>query len=129
MTDVKYTVYVFKDIDTFETFLDVASMLVKFKFEKIEDGKYVLEGSSDVIETLVKNFGNGTQAVTNAIGERSSAVVKMKDIANININNAGWSDVVLLVSHLNKINQPEWVLMYLVGYDEKCDDICVKYDI
>ena len=129
MTDVKYTVYVFKDIDRFETFLDVASMLVKFKFEKIEDGKYVLEGSSDVIETLVKNFGNGTQAVTNAIGKRSSAVVKMKDIANININNAGWSDVVLLVSHLNKINQPEWVLMYLVGYDEKCDDICVKYNI
>ena len=129
MTDVKYTVYVFKDIDTFETFLDVASMLVKFKFEKIEDGKYVLEGSSDVIESLVKKFANGTQAVTNAIGERSSAVVKMKDIANININNAGWSDVVLLVSHLNKINQLEWVLMYLVGYDEKCDDICVKYDI
>ena len=129
MADAKYTVYVFKDIDTFETFLDVASMLVKFKFEKIEDGKYVIEGSSDVIESLVKKFGNGTQAVTNAIGERSSAVVKMKDIANININNAGWSDVVLLVSHLNKINQPEWVLMYLVGYDEKCDDICVKYDI
>lgn len=129
MVDAKYTVYVFEQIDRFETFLDVASMLVKFKFEKIEDGKYVLEGSSDVIETLVKNFGNGTLAVTNAIGERSSAVVKMKDIANININNAGWSDVVLLVSHLNKINQPEWVLMYLVGYDEKCDDICVKYDI
>lgn len=129
MTDVKYTVYVFKDIDRFETFLDVASMLVKFKFEKIEDGKYVLEGSSDVIETLVKNFGNGTLAVTNAIGECSSAVVKMKDMAIININNAGWNDVVLLVSHLNKINQPEWVLMYLVGYDEKCDDICVKYDI
>ena len=129
MTDVKYTVYVFKDIDRFETFLDVASMLVKFKFEKIEDGKYVLEGSSDVIETLVKNFGNGTLAVTNAIGERSSAVVKMKDMAIININNAGWNDVVLLVSHLNKINQPEWVLMYLVGYDEKCDDICVKYNI
>ena len=120
MADAKYTVYVFKDIDTFETFLDVASMLVKFKFEKIEDGKYVIEGSSDVIESLVKKFGNGTQAVTNAIGERSSAVVKMKDIANININNAGY---------LNKINQPEWVLMYLVGYDEKCDDICVKYDI
>lgn len=129
MTDVKYTVYVFKDIDRFETFLDVASMLVKFKFEKIEDGKYVLEGPSDTIESLVKKFGKGTLAVTNAIGERSSAVVKMKDIANININNAGWSDVVLLVSHLNKINQPEWVLMYLVGYDEKCDDICVKYDI
>ena len=129
MTDKKYTVYVDKDINIFETFLDVASMLVKFKFEKIEDGKYVLEGSSDVIETLVKNFGNGTLAVTNAIGERSSAVVKMKDMAIININNAGWNDVVLLVSHLNKINQPEWVLMYLVGYDEKCDDICVKYNI
>lgn len=129
MTDVKYTVYVFKDIDTFETFLDMVSMVVKFKSEKMEDGKYVLEGSSDTIESLVKNFGKGTLAVTNAIGERSSAVVKMKDMATININNAGWSDVVLLVSHLNKINQPEWVLMYLVGYDEKCDDICVKYDI
>ena len=129
MTDVKYTVYVFKDIDTFETFLDMVSMVVKFKSEKMEDGKYVLEGPSDTIESLVKNFGKGTLAVTNAIGERSSAVVKMKDIANININNAGWSDVVLLVRHLNKINQPEWVLMYLVGYDEKCDDICVKYDI
>lgn len=129
MTDVKYTVYVFKDIDTFETFLDMVSMVVKFKSEKMEDGKYVLEGPSDTIESLVKNFGKGTLAVTNAIGERSSAVVKMKDMATININNAGWSDVVLLVSHLNKINQPEWVLMYLVEYDEKCDDICVKYDI
>lgn len=129
MTDTKYTVYVFKDISIFETFLDMVSMVVKFKSKKMEDGKYVLEGPSDTIESLVKNFGKGTLAVTNAIGERSSAVVKMKDIADININNAGWSDVVLLVSHLNKINQPEWVLMYLVGYDEKCDDICVKYDI
>lgn len=129
MTDTKYTVYVFKDISIFETFLDMVSMVVKFKSEKMEDGKYVLEGPSDTIESLVKNFGKGTLAVTNAIGERSSAVVKMKDIANININNAEWSDVVLLVSHLNKINQPEWVLMYLVGYNEKCDDIYVKYDI
>ena len=129
MTDTKYTVYVFKDIDIFETFLDMVSMVVKFKSEKMEDGKYILEGPSDTIETLVKNFGNGTLAVTNTIGECSSAVVKMKDMATININNAGWNDVVLLVSHLNKINQPEWVLMYLVGYDEKCDDIYVRYDI
>lgn len=129
MTDAKYTVYVDKEISRFETIFDVASMLVKIKFEKIEEGKYVLEGASDVIETLVKNFGNGALAVTNTIGECSSAVVKMKDMANININNAVWNDVILLVSHLSKINQPEWVLMYLVGYDEKCDDIYVKYDI
>lgn len=129
MTDAKYTIYVFEQIENFETILDAASVLVKLKFEKIEDGKYVLEGSSNIIEPLVKNIGNGILAVTNAIGECSSAVVKMKDMANININNAGWNDVVLLVSHLNKINRPDWVLMYLVGYDEKCDDIYVRYDI
>lgn len=116
----KYTVYVNKEINRFEAILDAASIFVKIKSEKIEDGKYILEGSLDVIETLVKNFANGTMAITSSDREYSSAIVKMDNVTiNINENeDAEKDDVVSIVNHLNKIGEPEWVLIRLYNEEE-----------
>ena len=119
MTDAKYTIYVFEQIEKFETILDYAEV----KSEKIDDGKYVLEGSSDVIESLVKKFANGTMAITSDIEGGSCAIVKINSYATVSINDVARDKVISFVNRLIKVRTPEWALIYLIGYDEKCDDI------
>ena len=72
MADTRYTVYVFEQIERFETFLETYA---EVKSEKIEDGKYILEGSSDIIESLLKKFTNGTVAITGDIEGNSCAII------------------------------------------------------
>lgn len=119
MANTKYTVYVFEQIERFETIIEYAEV----KSKKIEDGKYVLEGSSDTIESLVKKFANGVIAITSDIEGNSCAIVKINSYATISVNDATRDEVILFVSRLIKARVPEWALLYLMGYDEKCDDI------
>lgn len=126
MADAKYTVYAFKEIDRVETFLDALSMYTDVKSKKIEDGKYVLEGSSDIIESLVRRLANGIMAVTSNVGECSSAIVEMSNMATVAITNATWNNVMIIINQLNGISKPEWILLYLNGYSEECDDIHIE---
>lgn len=115
----KYVVYVNKEIGRFEAILDVASIFVKIKSKKIQDGKYVLEGSLDVVETLIHNFANGIMAITKIDAEHSSANMKMSG-AKITISEGERDQIESIVNRLIS-NSPEWVVMYLAGcdYDEE----------
>lgn len=125
----KYTVIVPDDqISRFEAVLDAGSIFVFLKYEKVKNGEYVLEAAETTIESLVKKFDGGLVGITNVSGQ-SSAVIKLDDGSIISINKLSNAKVMQFIEHLKKIYKPIWVLMYLVGYDEKCDDICVKYDI
>jgi hypothetical protein len=120
MAKVRYMVHVFKDVEKFEGILDASSIFVdKFAYKKIEDGKYLIYcdlTTVDKIEKLVKRFARGTRAIR-SVDCDSSAAVQMNEKTNVIIQHATPEAVVAFVDHLAKINNPEWVLMYLTGYN------------
>ena len=120
MAKVRYMIEVFKDAEKFEGILDAASIFVdKFAYNKREDGKYLIYGdltTVDNIEKLVKRFARGTRAIR-SVDCDSSATVQMNEKANAIIQHATPDAVKVFVDHLAKINNPEWVLMYLTGYN------------
>lgn len=120
MTGIKYMVEVFKDALKFEGILDAASIFVdEFSYEKREDGKYLICGNprtADTIEKIIKSFARGTRAIR-SVGAYSSACVQMNQKTRATIDHATPEGVILFVNQLAKINNPEWVLMYLKDYD------------
>lgn len=122
MARKKYTFVVSEDIDKFEAILDAASIFVNIKSKKIEDGKYVLEGTTVDIESLLKKFANGTVAITYPIEDRcSSASVVLNDKTSVSIMGTR-DEVESIVGYLNKAYRPEWVLMRIYNEEEDEDE-------
>ena len=117
MAKVRYMVHVFKDVEKFEGILDAASIFVDgLSYEKREDGKYVLDGDVASIEKIVKGFARGTRAIR-SVGVDSSAIVQMNEKTEATIKHATSEAVRSFVDRLAGFNNPEWVLMYLQGYN------------
>ena len=122
MAKVRYMVEVFKDAEKFEGILDAASIFVdSVSYEKREDGKYLIDGDVVSIEKIVKGFARGTRAIR-SVGVDSSAVVQMNEKTEITIKHATSLAVVSFINQLAKFNNPEWVLMYLQGYNYEEED-------
>jgi len=117
MAEAKYMIEVFENTLKFEGILDAASIFVDgVSYEKREDGKYILYGNPISIEKIVKGFAHGTRAIR-SVGADSSAIVQMNEKTEANIRYATPEAARLFVEQLAKINNPEWVLMYLNGYN------------
>ena len=122
MAKVRYMVEIFKNDKKFEGILDAASIFVNgLSYEKREDGKYLLEGDAISIEKIIKGFARGTRAIR-SVGVDSSAIVQMNEKTEVTIKHATSLAVVSFVNQLAKINNPEWVLMYLKDYNYEEDE-------
>lgn len=117
MAKVRYMVHVFKDVEKFEGILDAASIFVEgVSYEKREDGRYLLYGNPISIEKIIKGFASGTRAIR-SVSTDSSALIQMNEKTEVSIKHATSLAVVSFVNQLAKFNNPEWVLMYLQGYN------------